>query len=216
LASRTTDCGQPIAAGVALEPAKAEDRAGQSVSPPSHIPKDSTPMTISMYKASAPIFVQFLTSLSAVLDKAAVHAEAKKIDPAVLLNARLYPDMFPLVRQVREATSHAANGCGRLAGAELLTFANTEASIRDLKERIAKTIDFIKGLKQTQIDGTEDNEITIKFPSGNERKFTGQVYLLNFSLPNFYFHYTTAYDILRHCGVELAKRDFIGTPVTLP
>jgi uncharacterized protein len=173
-------------------------------------------MTISMYKASAPIFVQFLTSLSAVVDKAAAHAEAKKIDPAVLLNARLYPDMFPLVRQVREATNHAANACGRLAGAELLTFANTEVSIPDLKERIAKTIDFIKGLKQAQIDGTEDKEITIKFPSGNERKFTGQVWLLNFSLPNFYFHYTTVYDILRNCGVELAKRDFIGTPVTLP
>jgi hypothetical protein len=171
-------------------------------------------MTISMYKASVPIFVQFLTSLSTVLDKAAAHAEA--IDPAVLLNARLYPDMFPLVRQVREATSHAANACGRLAGAELLTFANTEVSIPDLKGRTAKTIDFIKGLKQAQIDGTEDKEITIKFPSGNERKFTGQVWLLNFSLPNFYFHYTTAYDILRNCGVELAKRDFIGTPVALP
>jgi uncharacterized protein len=161
-------------------------------------------MTISMYKASAPIFVQFLTSLSAVLDKAAAHAEAKKINPAVLLEARLYPDMFPLVRQVREATSHAANACGRLAGADLLTFTNTEASIPDLKERIAKTIDFIKGLKPAQIDGTENKEITIKFTSG-ERKFTGQLLLLNFSLPNFYFHYTTAYDILRHCGVELAN-----------
>jgi hypothetical protein len=173
-------------------------------------------MTISMYKASAPIFVQFLTSLSAVLDKAAAHAEAKKIDPTVLLNARLYPDMFPLVRQVREATNHAASACGRVAGAELPTFANTEASIPELKERIAKTIDFIKGLNPTQIDGTEDKEVTIKFPSGKERKFTGQVLLLNFNLPNFYFHYTTAYDILRHCGVELAKRDFIGTPVALP
>jgi hypothetical protein len=173
-------------------------------------------MTISMYKASAPIFVQFLTSLSSVLDKAAAHAEVKKIDPAVLLNARLYPDMFPLVRQVREATNHAAGACARLAGAELLTFADTEASVPDLKERIAKTIDFIKSLSQAQIDGTEDKDITIKFPSGNERKFTGQAYLLNFGLPNFYFHYTTAYDILRNCGVELAKRDFIGTPVTLP
>jgi uncharacterized protein len=120
------------------------------------------------------------------------------------------------VRQVREANSHAANACGRLAGAELLTFANTKASISELQERITKTIDSIKGLKPTQIDGTEDKEITIKFPSDNERKFTGQVLLLNFSLPNFYFHYTTAYDILRNCGVELAKRDFIGTPVTLP
>ena len=117
---------------------------------------------------------------------------------------------------MREATNNAASACGRVAGAELPTFANTEATIPELKERIAKTIDFIKGLNPTQIDGTEDKEITIKFPSGNERKFTGQVLLLNFNLPNFYFHYTTAYDILRHCGVELAKRDFIGTPVALP
>jgi uncharacterized protein len=183
--------------------------------PASHVPQDSVPMTISMYQASVPIFVQFLTSLSAVLDKAAAHAEAKKIDPAVLLNTRLYPDMFPLVRQVREATNHAASACGRVAGADLPTFTNTEASVQELKERIAKTIDFIKGLNPVQIDGTEDKEITIKFPSGAERKFTGQVLLLNFCLPNFYFHYTTAYDILRNCGVEVGKRDFMGTPVTL-
>jgi hypothetical protein len=172
-------------------------------------------MTISMYKASAPIFVQFLTSLSAVLDKAAAHAEAKKIDPAVLLNMRLNPDMYPLARQVREATNHAARACGGVAGAELPIFTNTETSIPELKERIARTIDFIKGLKPAQIDGTEDKDITIKFPSGAQRKFTGQALLLNFSLPNFYFHYTTAYDILRHCGVEVGKRDFMGTPVTL-
>ena len=172
-------------------------------------------MTISLYKASAPVFVQFLTSLSAVLDKAAAHAEAKKIDPAVLLNTRLSPDMYPLLRQVREATNHAASACGRLAGADLPTFTNTEASIPELKERIAKSIDFIKGLKAAQIDGTEDKEITFKFPSGAERKFTGQALLLNFCLPNFYFHYTTAYNILRHCGVEVGKRDFMGTPVTL-
>ena len=179
------------------------------------IVKDSSPMTISLYKASAPVFVQFLTSLSAVLDKAAAHAEAKKIDPAVLLNTRLSPDMYPLLRQVREATNHAASACGRLAGADLPTFTNTEASIPELKERIAKSIDFIKGLKAAQIDGTEDKEITFKFPSGAERKFTGQALLLNFCLPNFYFHYTTAYNILRHCGVEVGKRDFMGTPVTL-
>jgi hypothetical protein len=172
-------------------------------------------MTISMYKASVPIFVQFLTSLSAVLDKAAAHAEAKKIDPTVLLNARLYPDMFPLLRQVREATNHAASACGRAAGVDLPTFSNAEASIPELKERVARTIDFIKGLKPAQIDGTEDKEITIKFPSGAERKFTGQVLLLNFCLPNFYFHYTTAYDILRNCGVDVGKGDFMGTPVTL-
>jgi len=184
------------------------------VSPPPLSRRTQVQMTISLYKASAPIFVQFLTSLSAVLDKAAVHAEAKKIDPAVLLNTRLSPDMYPLSRQVREATNHAASACGRLAGADLPTFTNTEASIPELKERIAKSIDFIKGLKAAQIDGTEDKEITFKFPSGAERKFTGQALLLNFCLPNFYFHYTTAYNILRHCGVEVGKRDFMGTPVT--
>jgi uncharacterized protein len=173
-------------------------------------------MTVSMYTVSVPIFVQFLTSLSGVLDKAAAHAEAKKIDPEVLLTTRLYPNMYPLVRQVCEATSHAANACARIAGVDPPAFANTEASIPALKERVAKTIAFIKGLKPSQIDGTEDKEITFKMPSGAERKFTGQTLLLNFSLPNFYFHYTTAYDILRHCGVELAKRDFVGTPVTLP
>jgi hypothetical protein len=172
-------------------------------------------MTISMYQASVPVLVQFLTSLSAVLDKAAAHAEAKKIDPSVLLNTRLYPDMFPLVRQVRAATDHAVNAGGRLAGADLPTFANTEASIPELKERIAKAIEFLKGLKPADIDGSEDKEIKITFPSGATREFTGQTFLLNQTLPNFYFHCTTAYDILRQCGVELGKRDFMGTPVKL-
>ncbi len=171
-------------------------------------------MTISMFKASVPIFVQFLTSLSACLDNAAAHAEAKKIDPTVLLNTRLYPDMFPLVRQVRAATDHALNACGRLAGLELPTFANTEASIPELKERISKDIEFIKAIKPSQIDGSEDKEIVMKFTSG-ERKFSGQSLLLNFCLPNFYFHATTAYDILRQSGVELGKRDFMGTPPQL-
>jgi hypothetical protein len=172
-------------------------------------------VTISLYQISVPIFVQFLTSLSAVLDKAAAFAEAKKVDPSVLLNTRLTPDMFPLLRQVRAATDHAINGAGRLAGAELPTFANTEATIPELKERIAKTIEFLKGLKPAQIDGTEGKEIKITFPSGATREFTGQSLLLNNSLPNFYFHCTTAYDILRQCGVELGKRDFMGTPVSL-
>jgi uncharacterized protein len=167
-------------------------------------------MTISMYKTSVPIFVQFLTSLSAVLDKASAYAEAKKVDPSVLLNTRLAPDMFPLVRQVRAATDHAINACGRLAGAEMPSFSNTETSIPELKDRIAKTIDFLKGLKPAQIDGTEDKEIKITFPSGATREFTGQSLLLTNSLPNFYFHCTTAYDILRLNGVEIGKADFIG------
>ena len=170
---------------------------------------------ISMYKISAPIFVQFLTSLSAVLDKAAAFAEAKKIEPSVLLNTRLAPDMFPLGRQVRAATDHAINACGRLAGAEPPALPNSDATIPELKERIAKTIEFIKGLKPAQIDGSEDKEIKITFPSGAVREFTGQSLLLNNSLPNFYFHCTTAYDLLRHAGIELAKRDFMGTPPTL-
>ena len=171
-------------------------------------------MTISMYKASVPIFVQFLTSLSAVLDKAAAYAEAKKVEPSVLLNTRLAPDMFPLVRQVRAATDHAINACGRLAGADMPSFSNTETTIPELKDRIAKTIDFLKGLKPAQIDGSEDKAIKITFPSAT-REFTGQSLLLTNSLPNFYFHCTTAYDILRHCGIELGKRDFMGTPVSL-
>ena len=171
--------------------------------------------TISMYKISVPIFVQFLTSLSAVLDKTAAYAEAKKVEPSVLLNTRLAPDMFPLGRQVRAATDHAINAGGRLAGVALPDLPNADATIPELKDRIAKTIDFLKGLKPAQIDGSEDKEIKITFPSGAVREFTGQSLLLNNSLPNFYFHCTTAYDILRHCGIELGKRDFMGTPVSL-
>jgi hypothetical protein len=172
-------------------------------------------MTVSMYKISVPIFVQFLTALGVVLDKAAAYCEAKKIDPSALLNARLFPDMFPLVRQVRAATDHAVNATARLAGTEPLAFANTEASFAELSERLTKAIDFVKGFKAAQIDGSEDKAIKITFPSGATRDFTGQSLLLGNSLPNFYFHCTTAYDILRHCGVEVGKRDFMGTPVNL-
>jgi hypothetical protein len=153
--------------------------------------------------------------LSTILDKIAAHAEAKKIDPSVLLNTRLFPDMFPLVRQVRAATDHAVSACSRLAGVDAPQFGNNEATIAELKERIAKTIAFIRTLTPAQIDGTEDTAITFTFPSGATREFTGQSLLLNFCLPNFYFHATTAYDIARQCGVELGKRDFMGTPVTL-
>ena len=172
-------------------------------------------MTVSMYKISVPIFVQFLTALSVVLDKAAAHCEAKKIDPSALLDARLFPDMFPLVRQVRAATDHAVNATARLAGAEPLALPNTEASFAELGARLAKAIDFVKGFRPEEIDGSEDKPIKITFPSGATRDFTGQSLLLGNSLPNFYFHCTTAYDILRHCGVEVGKRDFMGTPVKL-
>jgi uncharacterized protein len=172
-------------------------------------------MSVSMFKISVPIFVQFLTALSTNLEKAAAHCEAKKIEPAALLDARLFPDMFPLVRQVRAATDHAVNAAARLAGAEPLKFDNNEVSFGELRERISKAVDFVKGFKAAQIDGTEDKAIKITFPSGATRDFIGQSLLLGNSLPNFYFHCTTAYDILRHCGVEVGKRDFMGTPVSL-
>jgi hypothetical protein len=174
-----------------------------------------TSMTVSMYKISVPIFVQFLVALDTLLEKTAAHCEAKKIEPAALLNARLFPDMFPLGRQVRAAVDHAVSASARLAGAEPLTFANAEMSFAELRERLRKAIDFVKGFKAEQIDGSEDKAIKITFPSGATRDFTGQSLLLNNALPNFYFHCTTAYDILRHCGVELGKRDFMGTPVSL-
>ncbi len=170
-------------------------------------------MTISMYKISVPIFVQFMAALAGCLDKAAAHAEAKKIDPAFLLNMRLYPDMYPFVRQVQQVTSHAVRACSELGGVAPIDLPNTETTFAELKARVQRTVDYVKGFKPAQIDGTEDKDITIKLGSG-ERKFTGQTLLLNFILPNFYFHATTAYDILRHCGVELGKRDFMGTPVS--
>jgi hypothetical protein len=120
--------------------------------------------------------------------------------------------MFNLARQIRAATDHAANAAARLSGKELLKFANDETTLAQFKERIAKTIEFLKGIKQAEIDGTEGKEIKVTFPNGNTRDFTGQSLLIGNSLPNFYFHATTAYDILRQCGVEIGKRDFMGAP----
>jgi uncharacterized protein len=171
-------------------------------------------MTVSMYKISVPIFVQHLTALSGVLDKALAHIESKKLDPAFFVGMRLYPDMYPLTRQVQQASAHAIRACSALAGKELLELPGTDTSFAELKARIAKTVDYVKGFKPAEIDGTEDKEITLKFGSG-ERKFTGLGLLLGHILPNFYFHCTTAYDILRHCGVDLVKRDFMGTPPNL-
>jgi hypothetical protein len=171
-------------------------------------------MSVSMYTVSIPVFIQHLNGLNTVLDKAATWAVARKVNETDLLNMRLSPDMFYLARQVR-ATDHAANAAGRLAGKELLKFANDETTIAQLKDRNAKTIDYLKNIKQSDIDGTETKEISITFPSGQTRQFTGQGLLLGNSLPNFYFHATTAYDIIRQCGVEIGKRDFMGTPPTL-
>ena len=166
-------------------------------------------MTLSMYQASVPQFLQMLASLTAILDKAEAFAEARKIDPAVLLNTRLTPDMFPFVRQVQLVTDFAKGGTARIAGVEVPSYPDTETSFAELKARIAKTVDFIRALKPGDIDGHEGREVTIPV-GGQPHKFTAQNYLLKFALPNFYFHHTTAYAILRQCGVEIGKRDYLG------
>jgi hypothetical protein len=168
-------------------------------------------MNISMYQASTPRFVNTLKNLSAILDKAQAHAEAKKIDPAVLLNCRLYPDMFALARQVQIACDTAKGAAARLAGVEVPKHEDTEQTVAELKARIAKTIAFVESLKPAQIDGSEEKNIHLKLGS-REVDWKGMQYLLGFALPNFYFHTVTAYDILRHHGVEIGKRDFIGNP----
>ena len=166
-------------------------------------------MNISMYQASSPRFINTLKNLSAILDKVQAHAEAKKIDPEVLTGARLYPDMFALARQIQITCDTAKGAVARLAGAEIPKHEDTEKTVADLKARIDKTIAFIETFKPAQIDGTEEKALTIKL-GAREVNWKGMQYLLGFALPNFYFHAATAYDILRHNGVELGKRDFIG------
>lgn len=167
-------------------------------------------MTISMYKASAPIFVQFLTSLSAVLDKGSAFIEARKLEEAEVLRLRAYPDMFPLARQVQVTTDRAVGCIAKLAGIEPPQFDGNETTIAALKARIAKAIAFVNSVKPELIDGTEEKDVVFKTPRG-ELKFTGQQFLLNFTLPNFYFHHTAAYILLRQLGAEIGKRDFMGT-----
>ena len=164
-----------------------------------------------MYQASAPRFANTLRNLSAILDKARAHAEAKKVDEQVLTSARLFPDMFALARQVQIACDSAKGAVARLAGVEIPKHEDTEKTFDELKARIAKTIAFIEGVKAAQIDGSEDKEIILKL-QGKDVPFKGMQYLLGFAWPNFYFHAATAYNILRHNGVEIGKRDFIGTP----
>lgn len=166
-------------------------------------------MKISMYQASVPNFILMLNNLSAILEKAAAHAEAKKIDPAVLINARLYPDMFPLARQVQIATDNAKGCAARLAGVEPPKYEDNETTFPELIARIRKTADFLATFKPEQIDGSEDKPITLKFRDAT-RNFIGMPYLLNYVLPNIYFHIATAYGILRHNGVEIGKQDFLG------
>jgi hypothetical protein len=167
-------------------------------------------MTLSMYQASAPVFVRGFGNLTAILDKAAKWSEDKKIDQSVLVNARLAADMFPLSRQVQIA-SDGAKGCvARLAGIDVPSFPDNEANFADLQARIKKTVDFIQTVKPQQIDGSEDKAISLK-AGPRELSFKGQAYLTNFVLPNFYFHITTTYAILRHNGLDVGKMDYLGS-----
>ncbi|MBV9540849.1 MAG: DUF1993 domain-containing protein [Alphaproteobacteria bacterium] len=168
-------------------------------------------MTISMYQVSVPAFLRNLNALAGVLDKAAAWAEARKFDQAVLLGTRLYPDMFPLNVQVGQVCTHAARGVAMLSGLAQPEFGAPETTIAALKERVTKTIDFVKSAKEAQIDGTEDKDVVLKFGT-REMPFKGQAFLVGFTLPNFFFHYTTAYNILRSLGLEVGKRDFMGAP----
>ena len=168
-------------------------------------------MTISMYQASAPRFVNILRNLSAIIDKAEAHCAAKKIEPSALTTARLYPDMFPFTRQVQIACDTAKGAVARLAGVDIPKHEDTEQTFAELKARIAKAIDFVESVSAGKIDGSEDKEIVLQMRSG-ERRFKGMQYLLGHAYPNFYFHVTTAYALLRHGGVELGKKDYIGNP----
>jgi hypothetical protein len=167
-------------------------------------------MTFSMYSASIPVFKQVLNSLSAIIDKAEAHAAEKKIEPMALLRARLFPDMFPLTRQVQVAADFAKGAAARLGGVEVPKYEDDEQSFADLKARIAKTLAFIDSVPQDGIEASAQRDITTG--SGDKAKqWKGQVYLMHYALPHFYFHATTAYDILRHNGVEIGKKDFIGS-----
>lgn len=164
---------------------------------------------MSMYHASVPVFIRMLGNLAAILEKAAAHAEAKKIDPAVLVASRLYPDMFPLAKQVQIASDAAKGGAARLAQLEPPAFEDNEATFADLIARCRKTIAYLETLKPEQIDGSEDRTVTWKTRTAT-KSMQGMPYLVNHVLPNLYFHITTAYAILRHNGVEIGKGDFLG------
>jgi hypothetical protein len=167
-------------------------------------------MTISTYTASVPVFKQMLNALSNVLQKAEAHAGAKNIEPSVLLQARLFPDMFPLVRQVQIAVDFAKGVSARLAGVEVPSYADTEQSFAELQALLGKTLAFIDTLDAAQFEGSGAKEIVLRPGTPKEKKLSGDAYLQNYGLPQFFFHVTTAYTILRHNGVELGKRDYMG------
>jgi hypothetical protein len=164
-----------------------------------------------MHQVSAPRFAAILRNLSTLLDKAQAHCEAKKIEPAALTQFRLFPDMFPLTRQVQIACDAAKGAVARLAGVEIPKHEDTEQSFPELKARIASTVAFIESLKPAQFEGSESREVVMKM-RGQDTTFRGDQYLLGLAYPNFYFHVTSAYNILRHNGVEIGKRDYLGNP----
>ncbi|HTW38025.1 MAG TPA: DUF1993 domain-containing protein [Steroidobacteraceae bacterium] len=166
-------------------------------------------MSVSLYDVSIPMFTLTLTNLSAILDKAASHAEAKKVDPKAIPQARLIVDMLPLSAQVQIACDTAKGAAARLAGIEVPKHEDTEATLAELKARVAKTLEFIKTVKPEQLQGAETREIVLQFPQ-TTLKFNGLNYLTNFVLPNLFFHVTMAYALLRKNGVDLGKRDFLG------
>jgi len=168
-------------------------------------------MTISFYSASVPVFKQGANSLKAILSKAEAHAAAKNIDAAALLTARLFPDMFNLIRQVQIAADFAKGVPARLAGVEVPPYDDNEVSFADLQARLDKTLAFIDGLQPQQFEGAAEREIVLRPGTPKEKRFTGQAYLLHYGMQHFFFHLTTAYDILRHNGVEIGKGDFVGT-----
>ena len=173
-------------------------------------------MPLSMSQASIPVFEIGLNALSAVLDKGEAYATAKKFDPAVLLHSRLAPDMFNLTRQVQVTTDQARRASARLAGVEPAVFEDTETTIAQLKARLAKTVAFLKTLDSKAIDASADRDIVFPLGGGNSGQMKGADYLNHFALPNYYFHLTASYAILRHCGVDIGKRDFLGAiPVKL-
>ena len=167
-------------------------------------------MTISMYQASAPRFVNTLNNLSAILDKAQAHADAKKIDVMALTSFRLFPDMLPMTKQVQIACDSAKGAMARLAGVEIPKHEDNEQTIADLKARIAKTVAFIQTIKPAQVDGSDDRDIALK-RGGKDVTYKGMQYLLGYAYPNFYFHVVTTYNMLRHNGIEIGKNDFLGT-----
>jgi hypothetical protein len=162
-----------------------------------------------MYAASVPIFLHMLKNLTAILEKAEAFAKDRDIEPEVLVNWRLAPDMLPLSNQIQIAADFAKGTTARLAGAQVPSYPDEETTLAELKARIAKTVKFVEGFKPKDIDGSETRDITL-IVGGQEMRFKGEPYLVHFALPNFYFHVTTAYDILRRCGVDIGKRDFIG------